>query len=131
MAEAAGADLFISIHLNSTDNEDKENIQGIEVYYDKKRKDGSNKLASYVLKAAVAATGAKNRETRDGNALIVLNSSNVPAILVECGFISSNEECLKLVDPDYQKLLTQGIANGIYEFMPPVPVQEESGQATE
>jgi N-acetylmuramoyl-L-alanine amidase len=103
----------------------------LEVYYDKKRKDNSNKLASYVLKAAVAATGAKNRETRDGNSLIVLNKSNVPAILVECGFISSNEECLKLVDPEYQKVLAQGIANGIYEFMPPVETPEESGQAPE
>jgi N-acetylmuramoyl-L-alanine amidase len=88
-------------------------------------------LASYVLKAAVAATGAKNRETRNGDNLIVLNSSAIPAILVECGFISSNEECLKLFDPEYQKLLAQGIANGISEFMPPVPMTDENGQAPE
>lgn len=125
MAEEAGADLYISIHLNSIGGENKESIQGLEVWYCNERNDGSKKLAAYVLAEAVATTGAKNRETRVGNTLRVLNSSNIPAVLVECGFISSNEECTKLFDPEYQKLLAQGIANGIYKFMPPVKEPEE------
>ena len=125
MAEEAGADLFVSIHLNSTDNANKENIQGIEVWYCNERKDGSKTFASYVATELVAATGAKKRDNQVGNNLIVLNSSNIPAILVECGFISSNAEATKLFDPEYQKLVAQGIANGIYRFRPPVEEEKE------
>ena len=79
-----------------------------------------------ILEEAVATTGARNRETRLGNTLLVLNKSNIPAVIVECGFISNNEECEKLFDPEYQKLLAQGIANGIFKFLPPVREQEET-----
>ena len=55
----------------------------------------------------------------------MLNKSNIPAVIVECGFISNNAECEKLFDPEYQKLLAQGIANGIYKFMKPVKEEPE------
>lgn len=125
MAESNGADLFVSIHLNSVDSENKENIQGTEVLYCNERKDGSKQLASYVLAGVLEKTGAKNREVKLRNGLLVLNSSKLPAVLVECGFISSMEECTKLFDPAYQQLIAEGIADGIYQFMPPVEVKEE------
>lgn len=118
MAEAAGADIYVSIHLNSTDIESKQSVKGIEIYYCKTRSDGSNNLAADILEKVIEATGAKDRGIKDGSNLTVLKRSNIPAVLVECGFISSDEECQKLFDPEYQKLLAQGIANGIAEFLP-------------
>jgi hypothetical protein len=43
----------------------------------------------------------------------VLLGAEMPSILVEAGFISNPEECRRLIDPEYQRLLAQGILDGI------------------
>lgn len=121
LAEENGADLYVSIHLNAVDLESKEKIRGVEVWYtDVANNKQSKAMAEKVLEGFVEATGAKNRGLKLGNDLIVLISSNIPACLVECGFISCSEERALLFDGEYQGKVAKGIASGIYEFMPPV-----------
>ena len=48
----------------------------------------------------------------------VLKYNELPACLVECGFMSSAPEREKLFDPEYQKKIAEGIANGIEKFLP-------------
>jgi N-acetylmuramoyl-L-alanine amidase len=50
--------------------------------------------------------------------LVVLNSNELPACIVECGFMSSATERAKLFDTEYQKKIAEGIANGIKKFLP-------------
>ena len=40
----------------------------------------------------------------------------MPAVLVECGFLSNPEECAQLKTPAYQKAIAEAIADGIVQF---------------
>jgi N-acetylmuramoyl-L-alanine amidase len=55
----------------------------------------------------------------------VLLGAEMPSILVEAGFISNLEECRRLIDPDYQDRLCQGIVEGIKRY-----IQEINPMAT-
>ena len=113
----AGADAYVSIHLNSLEQE-TDSTQGTEVWYADMRNDGSDVLAKYVLEEVCKETGAKNRGIKMSNNLIVLKYNGMPACLVECGFMSSPTELTKLFDPEYQQKIAKGIANGIKKFLP-------------
>ena len=55
-----------------------------------------------------------NRGTRTGD-LKVLRETEMPAALVEIGFLSNWGECQQLLDEEYQNLLARKIADGIFE----------------
>ena len=117
LAKENGADIYVSIHLNSLDN-DSDATQGAEVWYADKRGDGSDALAQYVVDELCAVVGTRNRGIKMSNNLIVLKYNELPACLVECGFMSSAPERAKLFDAEYQKQIAEGIANGIEKFLP-------------
>ena len=54
---------------------------------------------------------------RGDSSIYLLDRLECPSILIECGFISNNEEREKLVDEEYQNLLAFVIANSIIEFI--------------
>lgn len=109
-------DLYVSIHLNSLE-EDSDATQGAEAWYADLRNDDSDVLAQMVVDELSKEVGMKNRGIKLSNKLIVLKYNGIPACLVECGFISSATEREKLFSADYQKQVAQGIANGIIKFL--------------
>lgn len=117
MAKESGADIYVSIHLNSLDG-DSDATQGAEVWYSNLRDDNSDTLAQYVVDEVTAATGTRNRGIKLSNGLIVLKYNELPACLLECGFITSEPERAKLFDPEYQQKIAEGVANGIKKFLP-------------
>ena len=46
----------------------------------------------------------------------VLVGASMPSVLIELGYISNPEECEKLFNPQYQKLLVEGISDGIDKY---------------
>lgn len=110
-------DIYVSIHLNSLE-EDDESTTGAEVWYSDMRADDSETLARYVADELTAFVGMENRGVKVGNNLTVLRYNGIPACLVECGFMTSTEERAKLFDAEYQKKLAEGIAAGIKKFLP-------------
>lgn len=116
-AIAANADIYVSIHLNSLDS-DSDATQGAEVWYADKRSDGSEELAKYVVDELCDVIGTRNRGIKLSNNLIVLKYNEMPACLVECGFITSGPEREKLFNPEYQQKIAKGICNGIKKFLP-------------
>lgn len=119
MAIAEDVDLYVSIHINSYHKE-TDAVQGAVVLYSDERSDKSNVLAQNVVDELSALVGMRNRGIDLRNDLVVVRTSEVPSCLVECGFISSPAEKEKLFSEDYQKLVAQGIANGVMKFMPAV-----------
>lgn len=117
LAEESGADLFVSIHLNSLEG-DSDTTRGFEVWYDGRRGDGSNTLAQDIADEMDKVLDARNRGIKESRNLVVLNRSIMPAVLVECGFITSETERAMLFDPEYQEKLAEGIFNGIQKFLP-------------
>lgn len=116
LAVENGADMFVSIHQNALDNDTV--TGGTEVWYNEKNNDENISLATAIVNAVTKRTGSKNRGVKVGNSLIVLKTLEIPACLVECGFISSVEERANLIDPDYQKKIAQGIVDGIQSYFP-------------
>ncbi|MCR1850197.1 N-acetylmuramoyl-L-alanine amidase [Paeniclostridium sordellii] len=112
LANNYGADVFVSIHQNSAENQ---SANGIETYYHP-NKQGYKPLALDIQNSAIKITGARNREVKSSN-LAVLRESNMPSALFESGFITNENESYKLADPSYQDKLATGIASGIEKYL--------------
>lgn len=110
ISNEASANAFISIHLNSCHSDEP---HGAETWKWHKTRPFSKTLADAVQADLVAATGAKNRGVKESDVYYVLKHTKASALVVECGFISNNEECRKLFNPDYQDKIAEGITRGI------------------
>jgi len=117
LAKDSNADIFVSIHLNSLEG-DSDATQGFEVWYDDRREDGSDILAKNIADEMDKVLESRNRGSKEINNLVVLNRNTMPAVLVECGFITSETERAMLFDPEYQETIAEGILNGILKFLP-------------
>ena len=115
LALAENADIFISIHHNSQEN--GIDATGIETLYNDGASPRNPSLAASVQKATIDATQAVDRGTKVRNELAVLTMEDLPACLVEVGFLSSPEERALLVTDNYRSKLARGIARGIDEFL--------------
>ena len=112
MANAAQAEVFVSIHCNALDRTDYE---GIFTYYYPNSTRGEA-LAKQVQAGVVAATGGIGRGTPSAN-FQVLRETTMPAVLVETGFMSCPAELARLCDPDYQQQIALGIADGVEAYL--------------
>lgn len=110
--------IYVSIHYNFASDS---GAHGIEVFYfkaeeSKERSNQSKRLADAVLKHVLAQTGAKSRGVKHGN-YAVIRETNMPAILIEGGFMTNEQEMNKLKDPAYIKKIALGIAEGIKDYL--------------
>lgn len=113
-AERVGAMLYISVHANYVSDP---RVRGIEVYVDDTRppSDPSWRLAEAVLGALVAETKARNRGVRTQK--LYLRHTDLPAVLVEVGYLSNPKERSLLLTPSYRERLARAILEGILEFL--------------
>lgn len=113
MANEAGADLFVSIHCNYL--EERTDISGVETYYMENSQDGE-RLATLVHNQILSITGANDMYVRT-NDYVVIRETNMPAILVETGYLSNKEDEQRLISQEYQAKMAYGIAAGIIEYI--------------
>ncbi|KKO51889.1 N-acetylmuramoyl-L-alanine amidase family protein [Paenibacillus sp. DMB20] len=102
------ADAFVSIHANSGPSA----ATGTETYY---KRDSSKALANVIHKHLVQATGLKDRGVRYGN-FHVIRETNMPAILLEVGFLSNQNDESKLFDAAVQDRVAQSVIDGLKEY---------------
>lgn len=117
-ANSNGADLFLSVHYNAAASAD---AHGVEVFYFKEDKDrdrvvASKSLADAVLGRIITQTNAKSRGVKHGN-LAVVRETEMPAILIEGGFLTNSEELKNIQNPQYRSILARGIALGVRDFI--------------
>ena len=113
IAREARADLFISIHSNS--HIERGRARGTETLY--RAKDPvSERLARIVQDEVVKAITLVDRRIWGRDDLAVFNGSDIPAIMVEVGFLDHPDEEVLLRAPGFQKVAAQGIYNGIERF---------------
>jgi N-acetylmuramoyl-L-alanine amidase len=79
----------------------------------------SLRAARLAQRAAVAATGAANNGLEGRSDLTGFNWANVPAILVETGFMSNPTERRRLQSRSYQWRIARGFTAGVAAFTPP------------
>lgn len=113
MANEANVDLFVSIHCNFL--EERTDISGVETYYMENAEDGLQ-LATMVHNQILSVTGANDMYVRP-NDYVVIRETNMPAILVETGYLSNAEDVQRLSSQEYQSKMAYGIAAGILEYI--------------
>ena len=106
-------DLFLSIHCNAY--EDDSTVGGIETYYYPGKED-SAAWAELIQDALIASSGASDRGVKQRE-LLVLHYAEMPAVMAELGFLTNSFECDLLRSDDYQALLAQGLAEGIFAYL--------------
>lgn len=100
------ADIFVSLHCNAATPA----ARGTEVLV-YSRWTQADTLASCILHQIVDNLGTLSRGVKARPNLVVLNSTHMPAVLVEMGFISNADDCRMLVEQ--QDALARAIARGI------------------
>ena len=113
-ANSINADIYISIHQNSSD---VKSVNGMEVWYDgTDTQRDSKRLALLVSRQTARCTGAVEREVRGDADFHVTGSTQMPACLIETGFLSNKEERAKLTSQEYQEKVASGIVQGIESY---------------
>ena len=102
-------DLFVSIHVNTYK---ESTVNGPMVYY------RENDPESYVL--AVSILDKLNKLTNNDKKVMsddyyLFKYTNIPGVIVECGFITNERERKLLIDNSYQNLISSAIFEGIKE----------------
>jgi uncharacterized protein YjdB len=129
MANDDHADIFVSIHTNSSDSASANGIEGYYYLLDPNHLSAINAsmatnpdrlaksvtLASLIENNMVDYTNATDRGTK-GSDLSVVRESAMPATLVEMGFIGNKDERDKLFSDSYQNTLAKAIADGIDQY---------------
>ncbi|MGC1878971.1 MAG: N-acetylmuramoyl-L-alanine amidase [Rhabdochlamydiaceae bacterium] len=117
IANKTKGSLFVSLHFNSAPSTE---AQGIEIfYYDSReqwRSKASKRLANCILYRIIDQTQAASRGIKQGN-FHVIRETEMPAVLVEGGFITNRDERGKLREKGYLDRLAVGIAQGIDKYM--------------
>ncbi len=115
IANSANADLFVSIHNNSFDNPDAQGTLTMYAYDDPK--EGNNisgkTIAQIMQKELVKGTEGQDRGLLKNPQIVVIRKTQMPAILVECLFMSNEEDLLELLDEKRLDKIAEHIAKGI------------------
>lgn len=106
----SNADVFISIHYNSF--QEQPEVTGIETFY---YYEEYKKLAQHIQEGIIKSTNSRDRGIEQGD-LFVLRKNTRPAVLLELGFISNKESETKLKTKAYQKQIVSGIVNGLRTY---------------
>jgi N-acetylmuramoyl-L-alanine amidase len=115
ISRSAGATIFVSIHANSIDG--RPDVNGLETYH----YNIGQSLAESVHSNVVSHVNSKgfylnDRRVRSAR-FLVLRKSSIPAILVETGYLTSEAEVARLRNPEYQRVMAEGIAKGIVQYI--------------
>ena len=113
LANRLEADLFLSVHCNVSET----NPKAMGVYTAYHGGSAESRRAAMLLKdAMVSAAGVPDMGAHDRSDLAVLRLTKMPAVLLECGFMSTPEELELLRQPEHQRALSQGAARGTALF---------------
>lgn len=101
--------MAVSIHQNSYQEAE---IHGAQVFYYSHSEDGK-RMAETMQKALLMADEDNTRQAKANDTYYLLKRTEVPTIIVECGFLSNPQEAEKLTEDGYQKKIAQAITSGI------------------
>ena len=107
--------VFVSIHQNKFPDE---KYFGTQIFYsvnDEKSMDLANKIKDSVT--GLLQPENKREIKPASNKIFLLHNAQIPAVIVECGFISNPSEAQKLKDEKYQSQIAFSIFCGITNYL--------------
>jgi N-acetylmuramoyl-L-alanine amidase len=111
IANAVGADIFVSVHNNSL----AATTSGTETFHFYYSSAAARTLAQDVHTEMIAALGLPDRGVKTAG-FYVLRNTRMPAILVEGAFLSNPDEALLLADPAVRQRIADAIGRGIAAY---------------
>lgn len=114
MINSDDGNILISIHQNKFE---QSKYSGAQIFYSKNT-DESFRLAEAVRRSVTGLLQPDNkRELKpDEGSIFILKKAQVPAIIVECGFLSNADEAAKLSDDEYQTKMAFAIMCGFLDY---------------
>ncbi|MCG7345566.1 N-acetylmuramoyl-L-alanine amidase [Sporosarcina sp. ACRSL] len=115
IANRLNADAFVSIHANAYGNNWNE-AHGIETFTYPQVGKQTSRLAEQIHHSLVAACGRRDRGIKTAN-FAVLRETKMPAVLVECGFMTNREEANLLLSNTYRVQCARAISFGVLNWL--------------
>lgn len=103
----------VSIHQNSYSDA---SVKGAQVFYFT-HSDKGKQAAEDMQKELLEFDQENTRKIKANDTYYLLKKTEVPTVIVECGFLSCPEEAALLTDEAYQKKLAEAIAKGIESWV--------------
>ena len=107
----SGADIYLSIHLNS---DVSTTWKGAQVFYNSINE--KNEEIAKIMQEQLGKDLNSKREYKKLNDHYLYNRVNIPGILIEVGFISNANERYLLRQKDYQKKVAKSIKDGLISY---------------
>jgi N-acetylmuramoyl-L-alanine amidase len=107
------ADIFVSIHLNKIP---QQQYSGWQCFYKEGNEQGQKLAVSIQENLNNAIQKENNRVAHTIDNVYIIKHIEIPATIVECGFLSNPEEEQQLLKDEYQNKLAWGIYNGIINY---------------
>jgi N-acetylmuramoyl-L-alanine amidase len=115
LANMVKADIFVSIHANAWGDGNRWNeINGLVAMYYPKSTEGE-RLARSVLPELQRTTGLQINSYQAVN-YAVLKNTIMPAVIIECGFMTNKRDAEKLLTYEYREKCAEGIFNGLLKY---------------
>ena len=107
------ANIFVSIHMNKIP---QTQYDGWQTFYNVKNEKG--KFLAESIQSSLNNTIARknNRLAKSISNIYIVDHVEIPLTIVECGFLSNQEELSLLMQDNYQNILAYGIYTGILEY---------------
>jgi len=137
IARRRGADLLLSLHFNSADGPGGSAVKGAETYcmtpvrasstnargegagagaYPGNRLDAKNMLLAYQLQKAITEKiGAEDRGVKRAR-FWVLRDAEMPAALIEAGFMTNPADAKRIYGPELRRQLAQAVVDGVLAY---------------
>ena len=106
--------IYLSIHQNKYEDS---RIWGAQTFYSANF-DESREIAQFIQNAVSSQLQPNNKRQikKSGTDIYVLYNATKPAVMVECGFVSNQNELNQLKDSSYQNNMALSIATGIINY---------------
>ncbi len=128
-ANECGADIFIRIHANGSENPDKNGALTCaptmkNPYLTEENAAASRLLSEIVLDEFCKATGAKNLGLYNVDTMTGINWATIPVTIMEMGYMTNEVEDRLMATQEYREKMVEGMANGIDAYFAAVNSDE-------
>lgn len=117
IAAENGAQILVRIHADGSEDNSANGamtmIPSADNPYVGQLHEESSRLGEEIINAYCQATGIKNNGVRLYDNMTGINWSTVPVTILEMGFMTNQSDDERMQDPEMQKNMVQGIADGI------------------